>query len=172
MQSAEIQADALYTSTLDRTIETASYVEEALGLTAIHDERIREVGHSFVDGSPMRSEELPKSFISNHPGQDPYRPQTEGYERMESWMDARVRLGRFTRDLVAKHNGETVYVVCHGGIMTMMLENILNTPPVRNSVVHTDNTGISHFEWQMGPAGMEWVVRWYNRTPHLPEYYS
>lgn len=172
MITENITADVLYTSTLVRTIETATYVEAALGLTAIRDDRIREVGHSFVDGSPMSPQELPKSYISNHPGQDPYRPQTEGYDRMESWMDARVRLGRFTRDLIDRHTGQTVYVVCHGGIMAMMIENVLNTAPVRHSVVHTDNTGISHFEWEKGATEMQWVLRWHNRLPHLPVTYT
>jgi broad specificity phosphatase PhoE len=172
MRAEMLQADALYTSTLVRTIETAGYVEAALGMTAIRDDRIREIGHSFADGSPMSAEELPKSYISNHPGQDPYLPQTEGYERMETWMDARGRLGRFMRHLIANHVGQTVYVVCHAGIMAMMVENVLNTPPVRHSVVHTDNTGISHFEWEMGVSEMHWVLRWHNRLPHLPEQYG
>ena len=76
------------------------------------------------------------------------------------------------RHLIANHVGQTVYVVCHAGIMAMMVENVLNTPPVRHSVVHTDNTGISHFEWEMGTNEMQWVMRWHNRTPHLPGSYD
>jgi broad specificity phosphatase PhoE len=162
------QVDALYTSTLARNLETSAYIEDALGIEAISDDRIREVGHNFADGRPMAPAELPKSYISNHPGQNPYRSLTDEPVDAESWMATRVRFAGFVNDLVDRHTSETVYVVAHGGIMAMMIENILNVPPVRHGIVHTDNTALSAFEWEpSGDGRMQWVLRYHNRIDHL-----
>jgi probable phosphoglycerate mutase len=167
LRATEAKGDVLYTSTLIRTRETADYVSEALGLSPIPDDRLREIGHSFADGRPMAAEELPKSFIPKYPGQNPYRPETDDDNVTESWMGARVRLGSFINHLTANHMDDVVYVVAHGGIIAAMIENTLNVPPVRNANIHTNNTGISRFYYEMTPHGLRWTFNYHNHTEHL-----
>ena len=47
-----------------RTQETARYIEEAFGMEAIPDDRIREIGNSAVDGSALPEIGLPRVIQS------------------------------------------------------------------------------------------------------------
>jgi len=51
--------DALYTSTMARTLETSAAITAATGITAQPDDRLREFGHCYADGRPVPAEAMP-----------------------------------------------------------------------------------------------------------------
>lgn len=165
----ERQADVLYASTMLRTQETARYVEDALGLEAIPDDRIREIGNSALDGTALAENVLPRQFSRFKPDIAPFKPLGVDIENGESWMHFRTRLGQFVDDLLSKHQGRRVYVVAHGGVISAMIDNIYNTGPYRNARTDTHNTAWSLFEYYPETGRENWMVHYHNRIDHLIE---
>lgn len=165
----EHQADVLYASTMRRTQETARYVQDALGLEAILDDRIREIGNSALDGTALAEKDLPRQFSHLNPNTAPYTSRGTDIENGESWMHFRTRLGQFVDDLLAKHQGQRVYVVAHGGVISAMMDNIYNAGPYRNARTDTRNTAWSLFEYYPETGRENWMVHYHNRIDHLLE---
>lgn len=163
------KADVLYASTMRRTQETARYIEEALGLEAIPDDRIREIGNSALDGTALPETGLPRQFNRLKPSTDPFARRGIDVENGESWMHFRTRLGQFVDDMITKHQGQRVYVVAHGGVISAMLDNIYNTGPYRNARTDTYNTAWSLFEYKSQTVHENWMVHYHNRFDHLTE---
>ncbi|MGB7338884.1 MAG: histidine phosphatase family protein [Phototrophicaceae bacterium] len=161
------QCDALYTSTMRRTQETARYIEKAFQMDAIPDDRIREIGNSDLDGRALSENDLPQQFNPLKANQAPFAARGIDVENGESWMHFRTRIGQFVDGLLTKYQGRRVYVVAHGGVISAMLENIYNTGPYRHARSDTHNTGWSLFEHQGQQASAAWVVRHHNRIDHL-----
>ncbi|MEM9953308.1 MAG: histidine phosphatase family protein [Chloroflexota bacterium] len=158
--------DALYTSTMRRTRETASYIETAFNMNAITDDRIREIGNSALDGTALPENQLPRVYNQIKPDKGPFAHRGIDIPNGESWMHFRTRIGQFVDDLMTKHQGRRVYVVAHGGVISAMLDNIYNAGPYRTARTDTHNTGWSLFEHQN--SGRErWMVRYHNRIDHL-----
>lgn len=165
----EKKADVLYASTMRRTQETARYVEEALGLEAISDDRIREIGNSALDGTALPEVGLPRKFNYRKPDVAPFAKRGIDIENGESWMHFRTRLGQFVDDMMDKHKGQHVYVVAHGGVISAMLDNIYNAGPYRNARTDTYNTAWSLFEYYPQSGRENWMVHYHNRFDHLTE---
>lgn len=161
------QCDALYTSTMRRTQETARYVEKAFKMDAIPDNRIREIGNSALDGSALPEDALPRQYNRLKPDKAPFAQRGIDVENGESWMHFRTRLGQFVDDLLAKHQGRRVYVVAHGGVIAAMLDNIYNAGPYPHARSDTHNTAWSLFEHQGQSGSAPWVMHYHNRIDHL-----
>lgn len=159
--------DVLYASTMLRTQETARYVEEALGMDAIPDDRIREIGNSALDGTALPESQLPRKFNPAKPDKAPFAIRGIDVENGESWMHFRTRLGQFVDEMIEKHQGRRVYVVAHGGVVSGMLDNIYNAGPYRNARTDTYNTAWSLFEYHPGAGRENWMVHYHNRFDHL-----
>lgn len=159
--------DVLYASTMLRTQETARYVEEALGMDAIPDDRIREIGNSALDGTALSESQLPRKINPLKPAVAPFAARGIDVENGESWMHFRTRIGQFVDDMIAKHQGRRVYVVAHGGVVSGLLENIYNIGPYRHARADTRNTAWSMFEYQSRSGRENWVLHFHNRIDHL-----
>ena len=158
-------ADVLYVSTMKRTRETGDYVAEALKLKPIYDDRIREVGNSYLDGQPIDEADLPRSFLRNRATQ--FTPIVTDVDNAESWMHFRIRVGQFVEGLIEKHRKKTVYVVAHGGVIMAIFENLFGVGMHRNSCdLHTYNTGWVRFKYR-GSKFADWTLYEYNRVDHL-----
>ena len=167
LKSENRSCDVLYASTMRRTQETASYVEEALGMSAISDDRIREIGNSALDGSALPESGLPRKFNPLKPDIAPFANRGIDIENGESWMHLRTRLGQFVDEMIVKHQGRRVYVVAHGGVISAMLDNIYNAGPYRNARTNSHNTAWSLFEYQADVGRENWMVHYHNRFDHL-----
>jgi probable phosphoglycerate mutase len=159
--------DILYTSTMRRTLETAAYLEEAFGIKAIPDDRLREIGNNHNNGQAVREANLPRTFATETPDKAPFIQRGIGVDDGESWMHFRIRLGKFTDELLTKHMGETVYVVAHGGVISALFDNIFNVGPYRRGMVDTINTAWTHFEYRPELGHEPWILFSHNRIDHL-----
>jgi len=161
-------ADVLYTSTMRRTLQTADYVAEALGLEAIRDDRIREVGSNYTNGDPVQFDGLKMTFDALPGYKMPFQARSSDLADSESWMHFRLRVSTFLDEMVEKHFGKTVYVVAHGGVLTATFEYLFNGGPRRMVTVDTKNTGWSEFRYEIDRTGAAlWAVRFHNRIDHL-----
>lgn len=152
-----VAIDAIYASPLARAAETAAPLADALGLTPVFDDRLRELHAGVFQG--LRKEELP----DRHP------------EALIRWRsqdpDFRIPGGESRRDLmqrgeaafadVRSRNHRRAVVVSHGGLLAGAFKALIGVPAERNPF-SLFNASISEIDWT-GQA----KLRTLNQTEHL-----
>ena len=130
----------IVTSPLLRCREFALQLGERLDVP-VHDEaRFREVGFGEWEGR-TRSE-----LEQAQPGQverfyrDPVAHRPPGAEPLDAFV---TRVGLAFNELLGRHEGETVLVVAHAGVIRAILAQVLDIPPASMDRIHGANAGIS-----------------------------
>lgn len=144
--TGEITADALIASTLPRAMQTAEIIAPALGLTIIPDDDVHELRPGEADGLRV-SEYLKRYGPFRDFREEPYYPLAPGGE---SWGGFVTRVGDALHRIAREHDGKTVVVVCHGGVVDASLLIGLGMATITPAVgqFHTYNTSIT--EWERG----------------------
>jgi probable phosphoglycerate mutase len=168
------RADVLYSSTLPRAVQTSAYVARALGLPVQLDDAWQELRPGEADG--LSVDEWKQRFDpANRIGHDPFQLFAPGGE---SWATFLVRVGGALNRVVEDHPGQTVAVVCHGGVLSASMFHAAGLGPrALNLLFDVRNTSITH--WRFFPARddvVDWpgaasLSRWslvtFNDTAHL-----
>ncbi len=162
------ETTALLTSILPRAIETAEIIAPALGgLMAKQDCDLCEIHPGEADGLPW--EEFRTRYVPPDTPRNPYRAWSPGGE---SWAAFSARVGMALGDVIARHAGETVVVVCHGGVIEGSFGAFGNQPLRRPFDLSIENTSIT--EWVLGePSGYgltsdaRWKLVRFNDAAHL-----
>jgi broad specificity phosphatase PhoE len=167
-----VRADALYTSTMVRALETTAYLAKALHMEAQPDDRLREFGNCYGDGSPVPAEAMPIQYAEFWGSERPYaRISQQG----ESWLLFRLRVGAFIDDVLAQHGDASevadpakwVLVVCHGGVIDAATDYIFDTGAYRRVSLYMHNTGFIHWEHRSEPGRESWRLYTVNMAYHL-----
>ena len=110
--------DAVYSSNLPRAVETAAAVAKRLGLEVVEDRRLAEfnVDMSRAEWSDGRPDLL--AWHPDHTGVDG-----------ESLAQFASRVAEFHDELVDRHPGQRVAVVCHAGTIDAALRWSLGISP-------------------------------------------
>ena len=158
--------DAIYTSPLQRTQQTAQQILTALNshrpisITTHHD--LKEIDLPQWAGRPylqVRTQlvedyrcwiEQPQAFVmgDKHPVQELY---------------AQAR--RFWENVLPRHSGQTILVVSHGGTIRALLSTALGIDCRYFHSLQQSNCGISQLRFQSGQVALEMM----NDTQHLGE---
>ncbi|WP_158891267.1 histidine phosphatase family protein [Amycolatopsis anabasis] len=151
--------DALYVTTLRRTVQTAAPLAEALGLTPHVEPGLREVHLGDWEGGGL----FRKNVAENHPiAQRMWREQRwdaiPGAESAESFA---TRLREAIGRIAAAHPDQRVAVFTHGGVIGELLAQASGSRPF--AFLGADNGSISH----LVVTGDEWLIRRFNDTAHL-----
>jgi broad specificity phosphatase PhoE len=162
------EVDAIYTSSLHRTIETAAPLEAHYQLKAIIDHRIREGGYCYNSGAPIEDDLLPiKKLVNFHA--DPFAPFAPHPAGVESYNDLRTRVGNFIQELVEKHTKQSVIVVLHGWVLNAFLDHVFNVGSHRSVYIFAENTSVTYLEHvhpnRIGP----WRAYFVAQTSHLED---
>jgi 2,3-bisphosphoglycerate-dependent phosphoglycerate mutase len=155
------KVDAVYTSILPRTIETAEIIGPALGgITPVDECDWCEIHAGEAEG--LTWDEFKARFLLEHELPDPFSRRIPG---AESWAEFAVRAGTRLRRVAEEHPGEHVVVVCHGGIIGASFVALGDLPfgSVRALTNETKNTSLT--EWQRRDG--EWTLVRYNDAAHL-----
>ena len=158
---------AVYTSTLPRAVETAELIVPALGdhygptatceLCELHvDEEL--------DGRPFQEFEDDYEWP---PTVNPYQPWTKG---AEPWAEFVLRIGREIDRMTDLPRGESIVVVCHGGVIAAALTTLAELPLRQPFRLHIENTSLT--EWRLRPdlKGVErWTLMRFNDASHLAD---
>jgi probable phosphoglycerate mutase len=154
------EADALYASVLPRAIQTAEIIAPALGdLELTTDCALCEMHPGECDG--MAWEEFARLYPPVDFTAHPDRPLSPGGE---SWTELLRRVDRALRALADRHEGETVVVACHGGIVNASLVAFLGLAHDGARLdLRTRNTSITEWERMDG----NWRLLRYNDSAHL-----
>jgi probable phosphoglycerate mutase len=157
-------AAAIYTSTLPRAIETAEIISPAIGgHTATSSCELCELHvDDRLDGRPF--EEFSESY-DWPPTSNPFVGWTEG---AEPWAEFVLRVGRELDRLVTEHAGETLVVVCHGGVIGAALTVFAELPLRQPFRLAIDNTSLTEWRRQPDVRGVDrWTLGRFNDAAHL-----
>jgi probable phosphoglycerate mutase len=114
---SEVPLDALYSSPLERCMETAQQVAKASGAEARPLEGVLEIDYGDWTGRPFTSLRNTKLWSEFH-GATPSAPRFPGGETL---AEAQRRAVAAIDELVGRHPKETVAVVTHGDVVALVL---------------------------------------------------
>lgn len=161
------EVDVIYASTMRRASETAVPLATAYARPIQFDDRVREIGNNRLDHTAWSSEDLPNRYVDFWASARPFAPVMLDADYGESLMHFRTRVGAFIEQLVSTHRGQTVLVVCHGGVIEAAFGHIFNVGPWQRCEVWVHNTAVTHFELVEHPGREVWRLHSHNRTDHL-----
>ncbi len=155
--------EALYCSDLGRALETANYVSKATKKKIIEDQRLRERGLGIFEGLTTKEmiKRYPKEFeaFQKFETSDP-EFAVEGAESLQQRSDRNIAC---FNDIADKHQGETIVVVCHGGVVDSLFRYVINLPLVEPRNYKILNSGKSLFSCQNG----NWQLLTFGDISHL-----
>lgn len=161
------RVNALYASSMQRARQTAEPLSQVYDCPVRFEDRVREIGNNRIDHTAWPAEEAPKRYKQVWATARPFSPTMHDAETSETYMHTRVRVGLFIEELVDRHRGENVLVVCHGGVIDCAFDHVFNVGPWRRCEMWTNNTGVTHFEYVEHPGREVWRLHYYNRADHL-----
>ncbi len=155
-----VALDAVYTSDLRRTRESARILAEPLGLIPVELTELREFAMGRWEG--LTAEEIraldPQAFVRWMADVGRFQ-----FPEGESLPDLEARAWPAFERIVAAHAGGAVAIVAHGGTNRMILCRALGLGPERLLAVGQEYGALSVLEW----AGARWVLRLLNDVTPL-----
>jgi probable phosphoglycerate mutase len=151
--------DALYVTTLRRTVQTAAPLAARLGIEPRVEPDLREVHLGEWEGELYRQRVAEGHPLTVQMMVEQRWDVIPGAESPES-LRARVR-GAIER-IVAAHPDERVVVFSHGGVIAEVLAQVADTKRPF-AFLGCDNASIS----QVVAFGGRWILRRFNDTAHL-----
>ncbi len=168
--SGEVAADVLISSTMLRAKQTAEIVAPALGLPIIFDDEVQEQRPG--EALHMSEEEFREIFGAVTFEQKPYFRLAPG---AETWVEFALRAGTALQRIAREHEGKTIVIICHGGIIdtAFLLFLGLSSLQYPQILFDTHNTSITHWyreanDWvEQLNLPVSWILDYYNDTMHL-----
>lgn len=160
----EIEADILLSSSFPRARQTAEIIAPALGLPVTLDDDLQEMR----PGDP--GELYWDEYIEKHgvpdPVKEPFRALAPG---AENWGQFMLRVATTLHHIARKHEGETVVIVCHGGVINGSLTCFLGLNTLFRPGIEFDlhNTSITHWVYYERNGSPHWRLVRYNDALHL-----
>ncbi|MBX3051953.1 MAG: histidine phosphatase family protein [Caldilineaceae bacterium] len=156
---------AIYSSDLQRALQTAAPVVQAIGLPIADRVDLREIdvgdwsGLTFVD----IQRRFPDEWTASYPVMDPEQVRGGG----ESYRQAQIRIVHALARIARDHPGQRVLVFFHGGVMQAALAHIMQLPLPNKRFLHTANTSISRVKMTPENETVEGMVLCINDVAHL-----
>ncbi len=137
-------ATALYTSVLPRAIQTARIIAPGLPthLEAVADCELCELHPGAADG--LTWDEMVTRFGGPDWDESPAEPFSPGGE---SWLDFYERCERALLGVVARHRGERVVLVVHGGVIEQAMKMLAHEAPGVRLRLRTENCSMTEIEF-------------------------
>lgn len=168
--TAEIHADVLLSSPLQRASETAQIIAPALRLPVMIEEDFQEINLGEAEG--LTDEQITERFGLFHLEQDPFRRIALTGESLAAFH---LRACRALDRILREYAGKSIVIVGHGGIVNASFIyflglTMLKYPPI---VLTTRNTALTH--WRQGPfegygrAEPQWFLERFNDYRHLED---
>jgi broad specificity phosphatase PhoE len=116
------QISAVYSSPLDRTMETARIVAGPHGLTPVPAPDLREINHGHWEG--LSRQEVESRFAEEYATweSDPFTFAPQGGE---SGISVLARALPVIREIVVRHRDENVAVISHKATLRLVLSSLL-----------------------------------------------
>lgn len=140
-------ATALYASVMARAVETAAILAPALGDLEVRSECAFCESHPGAEADGLSWDDVDERW----PLPAEWTPQTRRDPGAESYEEMRARVTGRLDALLERHEGETVVVACHGGVVMHSMFRWLELEPVGNRTrawLNPVNSSIT--EWRLG----------------------
>ena len=156
--------DAIYVTTLQRTLQTASPLAERLGLTPVVEADLREVNLGEWEGGLYRQRMAEGDPIALRVITEERWDVIPGAEPREAFS---ARVAAAMDRIAAAHPDQRVAVFSHGGVIGEVVRRaVAGTRGF--AFVGSDNGAISHLVAMKD----RWMVRRFNDTSHLHPHYD
>ena len=159
----DVPLDAVFSSDLQRTKDTAGAILKYHDLQLETTPRLREANLGVWEGRPWGDVEYAspeQMYYFNH---DPAKwdiPQCEHFPEVQA------RRRAVLAEIAARYDGQTVAVVSHGVAIRSFLASALGIPSEKiDTLPHGDNTAVACLKYDGGAL----TVEYYNDASHLPE---
>lgn len=119
-------ATALYSSVMARAVQTARIIAPALGDLDVEQDCDFCEGHPSAESDGMAWEEYDQRW----PPPTEWSPDVAREPGGESYAQMRARVSRRLDQVAERHRGETVVVVCHGGVVVHSMLRWLDIEPM------------------------------------------
>ncbi len=163
--TGEIAADVLIASTLPRARQTAEIIAPALARPILFDDEVQELRIGDAEG--MHVDEFRAKFGGYNVEEFPFKPVATGGE---NWGMFALRVGTALDRIIHEHEGKTIVVVCHGGVIDCSFLYFfgMNTLVLPETRFYTHNTSITHWR-KSAPFGRtpHWRLVRYNDDMHV-----
>jgi probable phosphoglycerate mutase len=156
---------ALYSSDLERSIQTATPCAQTLGLPIRLNAGLREIDVGTWSGLTFDDIQgrFPEEWTASYPVMDPDLIRGGG----ESYRQAQRRVVAALCGIVKNHPGERVLVYFHGGVLQTVLTHVMQLPLPNKRFLHTANTSISRVRLTTSDDSLNGQVLGMNDVAHL-----
>lgn len=137
---SDFHIDAVFSSPMNRAVETAGYIAEPHGLEVQHVDDVVEVDvgdweSKSWDAIMKEDPELYREFMAN--------PATVPYKNGESYTDVALRVLPAVRNLMAANTGKTIVLVAHNVVNRSILATLLDLDLNRAKDIKQSNCGVN-----------------------------
>jgi broad specificity phosphatase PhoE len=148
LMSKELSAaGAFYSSTLPRAIETAQIISSALPETLQHIQQENLCELSVGEGDGLTWAQFTEKYGAVDWDNDPHALCAPGGESLMSFYN---RAKSAIEELVERHPGELVVVVCHGGFIEQALKICYGKDGSERLRPRTENCSMTEIEFRDG----------------------
>jgi 2,3-bisphosphoglycerate-dependent phosphoglycerate mutase len=155
------EISAVYSSDLGRAHETAQSIAEAAGISVVPEEGLRERSFGMFEGKTF--DEIHQTWPDHAHNWRKRIPEWQPPEGGESLLQLRERVTRTIQALAARHTGEQIVVVAHGGVLDTLYRVATGQDVNSPRTWELPNGAINRLLWT--PEGFT-LVGW-SDTQHL-----
>lgn len=133
-----MQIDALYSSKLSRAKETADIIAQVTNLRVVASYAFNERNFGIYEGKLWV--EVDAEFAKK--GADFHHTTPQGGESLHDFV---TRITTAFDAVVTKHLGKTIAIICHGGVLRVLIRHLRGVSHTDAEVIRFPNTSISIF---------------------------
>ncbi len=136
---------AIYISEYQRARQTVEPAARQLNLTPVIDERLNEIDNGRLDG--MTEEQIQQTYLDVWQA---YLSRSADFRfpEGETGAEAQRRIVDFLEEKRQQHHSANVLLVCHDGLIRLLLCAILDLPVYKRWNFHCDFCGITEICYQ------------------------
>jgi probable phosphoglycerate mutase len=154
---------AVYSSDLGRAHQTAQSISEVKGVPVIADEGLRERSFGIFEGKTF--DEIHETWPDHAHNWRKRIPEWQPPDGGESLIELRERVTRTMQELAARHPGEQIVIVAHGGVLDALYRIATGQEVNSPRTWELPNGAINRLLWT--PEGFT-LVGW-SDTQHLDD---
>lgn len=157
----DVEATALFASNFPRALETANIIAPSIGSLPVSVDSGWGEHDPGPDCDGMTYDEFIERFGVPRWDGDPHDVVYPGGETISQFHD---RVMESLRRTVRQHEGGTVVIACHAGVIDAVMRNTLHMHQTGKFELHTQNTSLTEL---LHVQGSKWRLLRYNDSAHL-----
>ncbi|CAB4667207.1 unannotated protein [freshwater metagenome] len=157
----DVEATALFASNFPRALETANIIAPSIGALSVSVDSGWGEHDPGPDCDGMTYDEFIERFGVPRWDGDPHDVVYPGGETISQFHD---RVMEALRRTVRQHEGGTIVIACHAGVIDAVMRNTLHMHQTGKFELHTQNTSLTEL---LHVQGSKWRLVRYNDSSHL-----